>query len=214
MKKLESYLINKLLAVPVLLISLVLHEYAHGAAAYLMGDKTAKAYGRLSLNPLKHIDWFGFIMLLVAGIGWAKPVPVDMMQFKDPKKGMAVTALAGPLMNVLLTFVSLVLYAVGILNGFNEYVMLFLYIMAYYNAVLAMFNLLPLPPLDGSKVLFAFLPSRHYYKLMTYERYGMILILLLSFTNLTSNIIGTGVDNLLNRLWHLAVNLLRLLGVA
>ncbi len=214
MKKLESYLINKLLAVPVLLISLVLHEYAHGAAAYLMGDKTAKAYGRLSLNPLKHIDWFGFIMLLVAGIGWAKPVPVNMMQFKDPKKGMAVTALAGPLMNVLLTFVSLVLYAVGILNGFNEYVMLFLYIMAYYNAVLAMFNLLPLPPLDGSKVLFAFLPSRHYYKLMAYERYGMILILLLSFTNLTSNIIGTGVDNLLNRLWHLAVNLLRLLGVA
>lgn len=209
-----SYLINKLLSVPVLLISLVLHEVAHGMAAYAMGDKTAKLSGRLSVNPLKHIDWFGFFMLLVAGIGWAKPVPVNMMRFKDPKKGMAVTALAGPLMNVLLTFVSLVLYALGIIHGFNEYVMLFLYIMAYYNAVLAMFNLLPIPPLDGSKVLFAFLPSKYYYKLMVYERYGMLLILLLSFTNLTSNIIGVGVDNLINRLWHLVVTMLTLMGVA
>lgn len=210
----SAYILNKLMAVPVLLISLVLHETAHGLAAYAMGDKTAKLSGRLSLNPLKHIDWLGFIMLLVAGIGWAKPVPVNMMQFKDPKKGMAVTALAGPLMNILLVFVSLVFYALGILHEFNGYVMLFLYIMAYYNAVLAMFNLLPIPPLDGSKVLFAFLPSRYYYKLMIYERYGMLLILLLSFTNLTSNIISTGVDNLLEKLWHLAVNLLTLLGVA
>ena len=91
--------------------------------------------------------------------------------------------------------------------------MLFIYIMAYYNAVLAMFNLLPIPPLDGSKVLFAFLPDRHYYKLMMYERYGMILILLLSLTNLTSNIISTGVNNLIDRLWHVVINLLMAIGV-
>ena len=143
------YLIQKLIAVPVLIISLVLHELSHGLAAYIMGDRTAKDYGRLSLNPLKHVDWLGFFMLLVAGIGWAKPVPVNMMQFKDPKKGMAVTALAGPLMNILLVFVSLIFYALGGVYGYNKYIMLFIYIMAYYNAVLAMFNLLPIPPLDG-----------------------------------------------------------------
>ncbi len=210
----NSYFINKLISIPVLLISLTLHEMAHGLSAYLMGDKTARAEGRLSLNPLRHIDWVGFFMLLVAGIGWAKPVPVNMMRFKDPKKGMAITALSGPLMNILLVFLSLLLYAVGVVNGFNYYVMLFLYIMAHYNAVLAMFNLLPIPPLDGSKVLFAFLPSKYYYKLMYYERYGMVLILLLSVTNLTSNLISTGVDNLINRLWSLVVNLLIVLGVA
>lgn len=213
MKKL-SYIIQKLFAVPVLLLSLSLHELSHGLAALLMGDKTARSQGRLSLNPLRHIDWFGFFMLLVAGIGWAKPVPVNMMRFKDPKKGMAVTALAGPLMNILLVFVSLIFYALGYVYGWNEYVVIFFYIMAQYNAVIAMFNLLPIPPLDGSKVLFAFIPDRHYYKLMMYEQYGMILLLFLSFTNLTSNIISTGVNNLIDRLWQLVVNLLMLLGVA
>lgn len=209
-----SYIIQKLFAVPVLLLSLSLHELSHGLAALLMGDKTARSQGRLSLNPLRHIDWFGFFMLLVAGIGWAKPVPVNMMRFKDPKKGMAVTALAGPLMNILLVFVSLIFYALGYVYGWNEYVVIFFYIMAQYNAVIAMFNLLPIPPLDGSKVLFAFIPDRHYYKLMMYEQYCMILLLFLSFTNLTSNIISTGVNNLIDRLWQLVVNLLMLLGVA
>lgn len=208
------YLIQKLMAVPVLIISLVLHELAHGYAAFVMGDRTAKSSGRLSLNPLNHIDWFGFLMLLIAGIGWAKPVPVNMMQFKDPKKGMAFTALAGPLMNVLLTFVSLLFYALGQIYGFNEYVILFFYIMAYYNAVLAMFNLLPIPPLDGSKIFFALLPDRYYYKLMVYERYGMVIIIILSATNMFSNVLGTAVENLIGRLWVAVFSLLRLLGVA
>ncbi|MEE1042386.1 MAG: site-2 protease family protein, partial [Clostridia bacterium] len=154
-----------------------------------MGDKTAKFNGRLSLNPLRHIDWFGFLMLIVAGIGWAKPVPVNMFRFKDPKKGMAITALAGPLMNILLVFVSLLLYALAIIYGWNEYLIMFFSLSAQYNAVLAMFNMLPIPPLDGSKVLFAFLPEKYYFKLMAYEQYGMILILILSFTNMTSKII-------------------------
>ena len=208
-----SYLIQKIYAIPVLIISLVLHEISHGFAAYLMGDKTAKSSGRLSLNPLNHIDWLGFLFLLIAGIGWAKPVPVNMMQFKDPKKGMAVTALAGPLMNILLTFISLLFYALGKVYNFNEYIMLFLYIFFYYNAVLALFNLLPIPPLDGSKVLFAFLPDKYYIKLMQYENYGMLLIFALSFFNITSNIIGNGVDNLLNTLWQLVIKLLDFTGV-
>lgn len=208
------FLIQKLMAVPVLIISLVLHELAHGYAAYIMGDKTAKSSGRLSLNPLNHIDWFGFLMLLIAGIGWAKPVPVNMMQFKDPKKGMAITALAGPLMNVLLTFISLVFYALGQIYGFNGYVIMFFHIMAYYNAVLAMFNLLPIPPLDGSKIFFALLPNRYYYKLMVYESYGMVFIIILSATNMFSNILGTAVENLISRLWVAVFHLLRLLGVA
>ena len=103
-----EFLIQKLMTVPILIISLTFHEISHGLASYFMGDKTAKHNGRLSLNLFKHIDWFGFLMLLVAGIGWAKPVPVDMFRFKDPKKGMAITALAGPMMNVLLVFVSLI----------------------------------------------------------------------------------------------------------
>ena len=209
-----QFLIQKLMTVPILIISLTLHEISHGFAAFLMGDKTAKYNGRLSFNPLKHIDWFGFLMLLIAGIGWAKPVPVDMFRFKDPKKGMAITALAGPLMNVILVFVSLILYALGVVYEWNSYLKMFLFISAQYNAIIAMFNLLPIPPLDGSKILLSFLPDRYYYKVLAYEHYGMILIIILSFTNMTSKLISTGVDNLVNKLWDLVIKLLMLVGVA
>lgn len=209
-----NYIIYLLISVPVLIFSFSLHELSHGLAAYMMGDKTAKYNGRLSLNPLKHIDWFGFLLLLVARIGWAKPVPVNMYNFKDPKKGMAITALAGPLMNILLSFVSLLFWCLGYIYGWNQYVIYFFDLSVYYNAVLAMFNLLPIPPLDGSKVLFAFLPDKYYFKLMSYEQYGMILILILAFTNMSSKIISVGVNNLIDKLWDIVVNLLKLLGVA
>lgn len=208
-----SRLIDFIITIPILIISLTLHEIAHGLAAMAMGDKTARASGRLSLNPLKHIDWFGFIMLLVAGVGWAKPVPVNMFRFKDPKKGMAITALAGPLTNILLVFVALIFLCLGLINGFNIYVMSALRTMVYYNAVIAMFNFLPIPPLDGSKILFAFLPDKYYYKLMYYERFGMILILVLSYTNMTSRIISVGVNNLISKLSQVVINLFTLLGV-
>lgn len=206
-------LINFFITIPILIISLTLHEIAHGLAAMAMGDKTARSSGRLSLNPLKHIDWFGFVMLLVAGVGWAKPVPVNMFRFKDPKKGMAITALAGPLTNILLVFISLVFLCLGLMYGFNLYVMEALRTMVYYNAVIAMFNFLPIPPLDGSKILFAFLPDKYYYKLMVYERYGMVLILALSYTNMTSRIISVGVNNLINKLSQVVIHLFTLLGV-
>ena len=209
-----AYLVELLMTIPILIVCFTMHEWAHGLAAYAMGDKTAKYSGRLSLNPLRHIDWLGFLMLLVAHIGWAKPVPVNMYSFKDPKKGMAITALAGPLMNIILAFLSMLLYVLGIVYGWNVYVIRAMNLSIQYNAVLAMFNLLPIPPLDGSKVLFDFLPDRHYFKLLTYENYGMILILILSFTNMTSSIISVGVNNLINKLLQLVINLLRILGVA
>lgn len=209
-----DFILQKIFSIPVLIIAFTLHEIAHGLAAYMMGDKTAKYSGRLSLNPLNHIDWFGFFMLIIAGIGWAKPVPVDASRFRDPKKGMAITALAGPFMNVLLCFVSLVMYALGWIFEWNEYVVLFFYLSSHYNAVLAMFNLLPIPPLDGSKVLLAFLPDKYYFKFMQYEQYGMLLIIILSFTNISSKIISACVDNLINKLWRIVVELLEVLGVS
>lgn len=206
-------LINFLITVPILIVSLTLHEIAHGLAALAMGDKTARVNGRLSLNPLKHIDWFGFVLLLIAGVGWAKPVPINMFRFKDPKKGMAITALAGPLTNILLVFVSLIFLCLGSIYNFNMYVITALSTAVYYNAVIAMFNFLPIPPLDGSKILFAFLPDKYYYKLMFYERFGMVLILALSYTNMTSRIISVGVYNLIDKLSQIVFNLFTLLGV-
>lgn len=207
-----DYIIYLLLSIPVLIISFSLHELSHGLAAYFMGDKTAKYNGRLSLNPLRHIDWFGFLLLLVARIGWAKPVPVNMYNFKDPKKGMAITALAGPLMNIILVFVSLIFWHLGRnIYDWNNYVIMFFNISVYNNAALAMFNLLPIPPLDGSKVLFAFLPQKYYFKLMAYEQYGMILILILAFTNMSSKILSVGIENLIKNLENIVM---MLLGVA
>ncbi len=208
------YITELLITIPVLILSFSLHELSHGMVAYFMGDKTAKNSGRLSLNPMKHIDWLGFLFLIVARIGWAKPVPVNMYNFKDPKKCMAITALAGPLMNIVLAFLSALLYVLGVIYNWNQYVLIAFDLSVYYNAVLAMFNLLPIPPLDGSKVLFAFLPDNYYFKYINYEQYGMILILILSMTNMTSRIISTGVYNLLNSLFDLVRNLLTVLGVA
>lgn len=200
-------LIQLLLTIPVLLLSLSLHETAHGLAAYWLGDDTAKSQGRLSANPLHHIDWMGFLCLILVGFGWAKPVSVNMYRFKDPKKGMALSALAGPVMNILLVFVSVFLWLISWKYGWNQYVVLFFYLMVQYNAVLAMFNLLPIPPLDGSKVFFALLPDRYYYQLMQYEQYGMLLLLLLIITGATSGIIANGVNNLIQAVFNLVIKL-------
>lgn len=204
-----DYIIQILFSIPVLVLCFTLHELGHGLAAYAMGDKTAKYNGRLSLNPLNHIDWLGFLLLLVAHIGWAKPVPVNMNNFKDPKKGMAITALAGPLMNIVLVFVSLIFWHLGNnIYEWNEYLNLFFELSVYYNAALAMFNLLPIPPLDGSKILLAFLPDKYYFMFMRYEQYGMIVILILAFTNLSSKIISVGVQNLIEKLENIVIMLL------
>ena len=179
-----SYLLDIALSVLPALICITLHECAHGWAAYRLGDDTAKRMGRLTLDPLKHIDIIGLAMMVLFRFGWAKPVPVDMRKFKNPKRDMAVTAAAGPLMNVILCLAALFLYGLTAPGAFYRGGALYylnegLYLTAYLSLALALFNIIPIPPLDGSKVLYSFISDRAYTQLMRYERYGMIALLAL-----------------------------------
>ena len=185
-----SYLLSILLSVVPSLFCITFHELSHGYVAYLLGDDTAKRAGRLTLNPLKHIDPMGLLMMVVFHFGWAKPVPVNMYKFKDPKKGMAITALAGPLSNLILAVVFMMLYGVLVAPLYKStvggYLLQMLVLGAYISTGLAIFNLIPVPPLDGSKILLAFLSDEAYAKLMRYERYGMIAMVVL----VSSGILG------------------------
>ena len=179
-----SYLLDIALSVLPALICITLHECAHGWAAYRLGDDTAKRMGRLTINPLKHIDIIGRAMMVLFRFGWAKPVPVDMRKYKNPKRDMAVTAAAGPLMNVMLCLAALFLYGLTAPGAFYRGGALYylnegLYLTAYLSLALALFNIIPIPPLDGSKVLYSFISDRAYMQLMRYERYGMIALLAL-----------------------------------
>ena len=173
------------------LLCITFHETCHGLAAYRLGDDTAKRAGRLTLDPLKHVDLPGLVMMAIFRFGWAKPVPVDMRNFKHPKRDMALTALAGPVSNVILAYVAAVLLGFVVFltdrSGSNVFftvlVQFFIYV-EIISAGLAVFNVFPIPPLDGSKVLFALLSDRAYLKLMRYERYGMGLLMLLLVTGL------------------------------
>ncbi|MCL2562747.1 MAG: site-2 protease family protein [Oscillospiraceae bacterium] len=178
-----SVVTTALLSVIPILICLTIHELAHGAAALALGDDTAKRMGRLTLNPIRHIDPIGFLMLLIARFGWAKPVPVDMRKFRNPKFGMAVTALAGPVSNFLLAILIL-LFQVPIMrlvngDGVGHYVGEILRMTAIISVFLGVFNLLPIPPLDGSKIVFSILPDKQHNWLMRYERYGFFLLLVI-----------------------------------
>lgn len=158
------------------------HELAHGWAAYKMGDSTAKNLGRLSFNPFAHLDLIGTFMIFLFGIGYANPVPVNARNFRDPKKGMAVTALAGPAANVIMGAVAIWLFY--IINAiFPNAVLLLniLYFAASINVTLAVFNLIPIPPLDGSKVIAMLIPSKIYFKYLRYEKYVMIGLMVLLF---------------------------------
>ena len=175
-------MLGALLRVLAVLLCLTVHETCHGFAAYVLGDPTAKSQRRLSLNPLRHIDWLGLAMMFFVGFGWAKAVPVDPRHFKKPKQGMAVTALAGPVSNFLLAVLALGICKV-------------IYLYAPYSTVLELiFNFLPIPPLDGSKVLGALLPDETYFRLMRYERYGMLLLLALSYFGITSRLISGAIQ--------------------
>lgn len=165
------------------------HEFAHGYVAYKLGDNTAKRQGRLTLNPLAHIDIFGMIMILLFGFGYAKAVPVNMRNFKNPKTGMALTGLAGPMSNLIMAFISIFLYylCTAMFNSdliIVSLITLFFYYAAFINVSLAVFNLLPIPPLDGSKIIAGVLPDRIYYKYMQYERYVIIVVFVLLLTGI------------------------------
>lgn len=165
------------------LFCLTVHETCHGLAALALGDPTAKRQHRLSLNPLRHIDWFGLLMMLVAGFGWARPVPVNPNYFKKPRQGMALTALAGPASNLLLALLLLIparlIYTYAHYSVFNQTALDFLTSTAALSIGLGLFNLIPIPPLDGSKVLAVLLPELAYRWLMRYERFGIFALWLL-----------------------------------
>lgn len=203
---LTSALDAALRAVSVLLC-LTIHETCHGLAALSLGDPTAKSMHRLSLNPLRHIDWLGLLAMFVVGFGWAKPVPVDPRYFKNPKQGMALTALAGPVSNLALALIfiliSKVIYLYAPYNPVWDTVFQFLLTTAILSIGLGLFNLIPIPPLDGSKVLGALLPDRTYFQLMRYERYGMLVLLALSFTNVGGGVISRSISGVYTAMMNL-----------
>lgn len=179
------------------LLCLTVHETCHGLAAYALGDPTAKSQHRLSLNPLHHIDWLGLASMLLLGFGWARPVPVDMRYFRHPKQGMALTALAGPLSNLLFALLSLLCCKAVMLYSPSSalwgWIFVFLRTLSELNVGLGVFNLLPIPPLDGSKVFFALLPDAAYEKLMVYERYGFLLLYALIFAGALNGFLSSAV---------------------
>jgi len=198
-----SVLTDILITVIPALFCITIHELAHGFTAYSLGDSTAKEMGRLTLNPIKHIDIFGLIMLVIFKFGWAKPVPVDMRNFKSPRAGMAITAIAGPLSNILLATVVLFVYGLlytplggGGSRGAGGAALAIINRTALLCITLAVFNLLPIPPLDGSKVAFSFLPDQIYRKLMRYERYGFIVLILFLNTRLFNETFGALTESL------------------
>lgn len=181
------------------LICLTVHETCHGLAAYALGDPTAKRMKRLSFNPIHHIDWLGLASMLLCGFGWAKPVPVDMRYFRNPRLGMAVTAVAGPLSNFLLAL-GMIFGASVIASGVVGYSPFWLWMFEFMltTAVLSiglgLFNLVPIPPLDGSKIAGAILPERIYYILMRYERYGMLLLLVVIWLDIGGSYLTSAIE--------------------
>lgn len=189
-----SDLIKLLLFIPIILISLTVHEYCHGYAAYMCGDDTAKWNGRLTLNPIKHLDPIGTIMMLIFGFGYAKPVPVNPRNFKHYRLGLCFVSIAGPLSNVLLALIGMTalfvtiqinpMLALGEASSIGTMWLIFIINFIFANAALAVFNLLPIPPLDGSRIISAVLPAKIAYYYNKYENYIMLVVLLLLYFNI------------------------------
>lgn len=198
---------------PAILLSLTLHEFFHGLVSHWLGDPTPKEEGRLSLNPLRHLDPVGTLCLLVFQFGWAKPVQVQPGYYQNPKTGMALTAFAGPFANFLLAFAALIVRA-GIQSFYQESfdfvgdVALYIYYLSYYVSIISLglgvFNLIPFPPLDGSKIIAAILPDRLYFTLIQYERFGAIILMGLLVSGVLDTPLFLVRDFVYNGLWTFA----------
>lgn len=178
-------ILSLLYRLPAVFIGFSFHEFAHAYVANLLGDNTAKLEGRMTLDPMAHIDPTGIIMLILFRFGWAKPVPINPYNFKNRKKGIILVSLAGPVMNFFIAFIALfiymtIYYKLGFINKIIENILVNIY---FINIGLGIFNLIPLPPLDGSKILVGFLPYKIEYNFFRYERYLYILLILLIFTD-------------------------------
>lgn len=191
----SSVIIYILSSLIVIFLTLPVHEYAHGWTAVKLGDPTPRYQGRLSLSPFAHIDYIGALCIILFGFGWARPVQVNSFNFRNPKKDMAITALAGPVSNIIMATVAMLITnaikALAPVVTVTLYVFYFFYFIAQINISLAVFNLIPIPPLDGSRLLSALLPDRIYYKIMRYERYFFILLIGLLYLGVLDGVLST-----------------------
>ncbi len=205
--------IELLISVIAVFVCMTVHECSHGLVSYWLGDPTAKKMGRLSLNPLHHLDWLGAICMLVFRFGWAKPVPINPNYYKNFRVGTVLVSIAGPISNIVLAFLTLLIYGiVQIFVPIPELVLTFIWTMVFMNLGLAVFNCLPIPPLDGSKVVFALLPEKAYRIVLQYERYGFLLLMVLIYLNDTfDGLLNRGVDNLLHGLLHIVNSIILLI---
>lgn len=197
------------------LFAIILHEIAHGLVSTWLGDPTPKRQGRLSLNPLKHLDPIGTLCLIFFHVGWAKPVVVNPDYYKNKKRGMALVALSGPLMNFLLAIFSIIIMAIFVkVNAYSNVLIIIYNFLLYFSVInlgLGLFNLIPIPPLDGSRILGAFLKDDTYEQYMKYERYGFIIIaILLALSSLRGNgtsFISELVDIIFNFIFRLVLKI-------
>lgn len=204
-------LVYTMSAVVVIFLASPVHEFAHAWSANRLGDPTPRYQGRLTINPLAHIDYIGALLILLFGFGWAKPVPVNPRNFREPKRDMALTAAAGPISNLCFAFVALLLgQVVNLLLSFLHpsytvalYVWYFFQSLASINLSLCVFNLIPIPPLDGSRILGLFLSDRAYYRLMQYERQLYFLMIILLATGIVSRPLGYAVNGIYTALYNL-----------
>lgn len=204
-----SSLISILINVPITLVALTGHELAHAWVSDKLGDPTPRREGRLSLNPFAHLDLVGTLLMIFTGFGWAKPVSINPMYYKNRKKGMALTAAVGPVSNFIMAFLAVLLGTVveivcdmiGFGSAFAGIFENIMFIFAQRNLCFMVFNLIPIPPLDGSKVLGLIIPNRIYYRILQYEQYSIYLIMILSVLGVFDSVIGNGVYAVLRMIY-------------
>lgn len=209
----NQWILETLAILPGIIIGISFHEFAHAKTAVKLGDDTPQLQGRVTLNPIKHIDIIGLICLIIAHFGWGKPVQINPYNFKKPFRDQMLVSLAGPVMNLLLAFVTLViwgiLYISGLFNGLSENVVMVLntvfYLTAQINIVLFVFNLLPIPPLDGAKILMYFVPDRFKMILMNLEKYSLIIFLIIILSPISEWILLPTISWIMNgMMWLLS----------